>query len=105
MDLDTCLDPQSTIINNFNWAANLQLFRVIEQCLLQPNTWLDDVHMNASFILLYNTIFHHLYYKQHRYSFMLNMVAYRNDCMQYILVHGNDYILYDYPPRLYLLSL
>jgi hypothetical protein len=51
------------------------------------------MHMNAVFLLLYKAKFEQLEYEPHRYSFMNNNTIYRRQCMQYINVLGNHWIL------------
>lgn len=68
------------------------VYKVNEQRLLQLDMWLEDVDMNTVFALLYNVTFCLLCYE--RYSFILNMVPYHNDHMQYILFYSNHWILY-----------
>jgi hypothetical protein len=69
IDLDTCLEPIDHDLNEFDWSKDLSLSRRDEEELLQPNAWLTDMHMNATFILLYRAKFQQINYEPHRYSF------------------------------------
>jgi hypothetical protein len=69
IDLDTYQEPTNHNLEDFNWSADLSLKRD-EVELLRPNAWLTDMHMNATFILLYKAKFQQINYKPHHYSFM-----------------------------------
>jgi hypothetical protein len=98
IDFDTCQEPIDHDLNKFDWSKDLSLLRRDEEELLRPNAWLTNMHMNAAFILLYRAKFQQISYKPHHYSFTETNAIYHGQCMQYINVHGNHWILCHNPP-------
>jgi hypothetical protein len=93
IDLDTCPEPIDHDLDEFDWSEDLSLSRRDEEELLQSNAWLTDMHMSATCILLYRAKFQQINYEPHRYSFTETNAIYHRQCMQYINVHGNHWIL------------
>ncbi len=86
--------------NDFNeydnidyWIEDLQLTKVDENILLEPNIWLNDQHLRSVMQILYVEKLQSLGYEQHTYAIIGKKCTCVKKYLQHIFINNDHWIL------------
>jgi len=75
------------------WIEDLQLTKVDENILLDPNIWLNDQHLESAMQILYVEKLQSLRYEKQTYTIIGKKCTSIKKCFQHIIINNDHWIL------------